>query len=415
LFALVGLGMLLALTVACGERTPADVTSTPFTPPPATAVPGDPVSPAQLAPIGSESIRLVETFSLIRDEAFDDRVVYLTEVPGGEGLLAVVTQTGTVVTFQNDPDVKSFDVLLDISDRVSRDGNEEGLLGLAFDPDYAENGEFFVYYSAADPRRSVLSRFLRGDSGSADPSSEVVILEIEEPFANHNGGMIEFGPDRMLYIGVGDGGSGGDPNGNGQNPGTLLGSVLRIHPQSARQGDSYTVPETNPFVGSNDARAEIWAYGFRNPWRFSFDSATGDLWLADVGQQLREEVDLVVRGGNYGWNRLEGSRCFSPRRDCDDSGTIAPLAEYDHTFGCSISGGYVYRGESIDWLKGVYLYGDFCSGRIWALKYFDGEVISDVLLTDTKVQITSFGQDADGELYVTGFNGGVYRIVDASE
>lgn len=168
-----------------------------------------------------------------------------------------------------------------------------------------------------------------------------MILKIEEPFSNHNGGMIGFGPDGMLYIGVGDGGSGGDPDGNGQNPGTLLGSVLRINPQLARQGDSYTVPETNPFVGSAEGLPEIWAYGLRNPWRFSFDSATGDLWLADVGQQLREEVYLVVRGGNYGWNRLEGSRCFSPRRDCDDSGTIAPLAEYDHTFGCSISGGYV--------------------------------------------------------------------------
>ncbi len=219
------------------------------------------MSPAKLAPIGSESTRLVETFSQIRDEALDDRVVYLTEVPGGEGLLAVVTQTGIVVTFQNDPDVNSFDLLLDISDRVSRDGNEEGLLGLAFDPDYAENGELFVYYSAADPRRSVLSRFLNGDSGHADLSSEVVILKIEEPFSNHNGGMIGFGPDGMLYIGVGDGGSGGDPDGNGQNPGTLLGSVLRINPQVARQGDSYTVPETNPFVGSAEGLPEIWAYG----------------------------------------------------------------------------------------------------------------------------------------------------------
>lgn len=296
LFALVGIGLLLALSLGCGERVPVDVTSTPFTSPLATAFPGDFVTPGQLAPIESESIRLVETFTLIRDDAFADRVVFLTEVPDGEGLLAVVTQTGAVVTFQNDPDVKSFDLLLDISDRVSRDGDEEGLLGLAFDPDYAENGEFFVYYSAADPLRSVLSRFVTGDSGLADPSSEVVILEIEAPFSNHNGGMIEFGPDGMLYIGVGDGGSGGNPNGNGQNMGTLLGSVLRILPQSARQGDSYRVPETNPFVGSDDARVEIWEYGFRNPWRFRFDSATGDLWLADVGEQLREGIDLVVRG-----------------------------------------------------------------------------------------------------------------------
>ena len=409
------LALLFVVAVACGERVPADATRAPFLLPTPASVPGDPVAPGDLAPIVSGEIRLVETFSRIRDAAFADRVVFLTEIPGGGDRLAVVNQVGTIVTFRNDPDVEVFDLLLDIGDRVSRRGNEEGLLGLAFDPDFAGNGEFYVYYSAANPRRSVLSRFVIDDTGRADASTESVLLEIDQPFSNHNGGMIAFGPDGTLYVGVGDGGSGGDPRGNGQNPGTLLGTVLRILPRSAMRGDGYTVPDTNPFVGSPDGRPEVWAYGFRNPWRFSFDRATGELWLADVGQANREEIDLVVRGGNYGWNRLEGTLCFSPRRGCDTEGVIAPVAEYDQTFGCSVTGGYVYRGDSIEWLRGAYIYGDFCSGRIWALKYFDGRVISSLQIADTKVQITSFGQDADGELYVTGFDGGVYRIVDAAE
>jgi len=327
----------------------------------------------------------------------------------------VVSQAGTVVTFRNVPDVESFDLLLDIRDRVNRASNEEGLLGLAFDPDYAKNREFYVFYSASGPRRSVVSRFITGEDGRADPSGEAVILEIEEPYPNHNGGMIGFGPDGMLYIGIGDGGSSGDPHGNGQNPETFLGSVLRILPQSARQGDSYSVPGTNPFVGSAEGRPEIWAYGFRNPWRFSFDSVTGDLWLGDAGEDRIEEIDIVERGGNYGWSRLEGSLCFAPRQGCETEGATGPVVEYDHTLGCSVTGGYVYRGDSIPWLNGAYLYGDFCSGRIWGFKVFDGEVVSNLQIADTDVHITSFGRDAAGELYVTGFEGGVYRIVDAVE
>ena len=411
------LGLMLIAAIGCGDRLPADVARPVEYEPIEIPGPGMGILPApsQYAPLPPGQVRLVEMFTRIREAAFDDRVVFITEVPGEGERLAVVNQAGTIVTFQNDPDVETFDLLLDITGRVSRDGNEEGLLGLAFDRNYPENGEFYVYYSAANPRRSVLSRFVTDESGRADVSTESVVLEIDQPFSNHNGGMIEFGPDGTLYVGVGDGGSGGDPRGNGQNPGTLLGTVLRILPRSARQGDGYTIPATNPFIRSPDGRPEVWAYGFRNPWRFSLDPRTGSLWVGDVGQGDREEIDLVERGGNYGWNRLEGSLCFAPRQGCDREGVIGPVVEYDQAVGCSVTGGYVYRGESIEWLRGVYIYGDFCSGRIWALKYVDHQVISNIQIADTDVQITSFGEDADGELYVVGFKGGVYRVVDAPE
>lgn len=407
------LGLILVAAVGCGDRLPADVTrSVEYEP---AEIPGPGGIPQAPAPTTTplRQVRLSETFTGIQGRAFNDRTVYLTEVPGPGERLAVVNQAGTIVTFRNNPAVEEFDVLLDISDSVSRDGNEEGLLGLAFDPDFAVNGRFYVYYSAADPRRSVLSRFVVGDAGRADMSSELVLLEIEEPFSNHNGGMITFGPDRMLYVGVGDGGSRGDPHGNGQNPQTLLGTVLRIIPPG--RGESYTSPAINPFNRSEEGRPEVWAYGLRNPWRFSFDRETGDLWLGDVGQGDREEINLIVRGGNYGWNRLEGSLCFSPRRGCDTEGVIGPVVEYDHTLGCSVTGGYVYRGESIEWLQGAYVYGDFCSGRIWAVRVREGVVLERAQIAHVDVQIASFGEDAEGELYITGFKGGVYRVVDAAE
>lgn len=406
----VSLGLLVVAAVACGDIQPADV-ARPTTEAPTQIVgPGSPDAPANTTPLGA--IQLTETFLEISEQAFGDRAVFLTEVPGRGERLAVVNQAGTVVTFRNDPRVDTFDVLLDIEDRVSRSGNEEGLLGLAFDPEFVENGQFYVYYSASGPRRSVLSRFEADADGHADESTEFVLLEIEEPFANHNGGMLAFGRDNMLYVGVGDGGSAGDPRSNGQNPDTLLGTVLRIIPPG-RGGESYTSPDTNPFSRLPEGRPEVWAYGFRNPWRFSFDRATGDLWLGDVGQGAREEIDLVVRGGNYGWNRLEGSLCFSPRSGCDTDGVIAPVVEYDHTFGCSVTGGYVYRGEEIEWLRGAYVYGDFCSGRIWAIRVSGGQAYDSALIADTDVSISSFGEDPSGELYVTGFDGGVYRVMDA--
>lgn len=313
-------------------------------------------------------------------------------------------------------------VFLDLSARVSTAGNEEGLLGLAFDADFQSNREFFVYYSAANPRRSMLSRFrVSADPDVADPASEQVVMEIPQPFANHNGGMLAFGPDGYLYVGLGDGGSGGDPSGNGQNLATLLGSILRIDVSGTKKnaGSSYAVPSDNPFVGRPEAEArhEIWAFGLRNPWRFSFDLATGDLWAGDVGQNSWEEIDLILKGANYGWNVMEGGHCF--RGDsCDQSGLVTPLAEYrTGQFGCAVTGGYVYRGNEYPSLRGVYLYADYCSGLIWGLRFRNGKVVAGPkLVAETGRLIPSFAEDRDGELYVTSFGGagqapGVFRVV----
>ena len=319
--------------------------------------------------------------------------------------------------FPNNQQVLQAGTFLDITNRVSEAYNEEGLLGLAFDPDYKSNGYFYVYYSAASPRRSVLSRFSvsQSDPKLADPNSEFIIMEIAEPFGNHNGGQLEFGPDGYLYIGVGDGGppSGGDPLGNGQNTSTLLGSILRIDVSGVSGQMNYRIPIDNPFVGVADGRDEIWAYGLRNPWRFSFDKATGLLWTGDVGQSDWEEIDVVTKGLNYGWNIMEGFHCFSPSVGCDVTGLELPAVEYNHSDGCSVTGGYVYRGPEIPMLFGAYVYGDFCSGKIWALRYDGNSVTEQKLLVDSTLSITSFGQDLDKNLYVLSRNDGIYYLVTA--
>lgn len=354
---------------------------------------------------------------------FTDRPVFLTTVPGAAGWLGVVAQDGMVLAVSQAQGGRDAHTFLDITRRVSRQDNEEGLLGLAFHPRYAENRQLYVYYSAANPRRSVISRFTaRADpsagSGqallSADPASERVVLEVAQPFSNHNGGMMAFGPDGFLYIGLGDGGAGGDPLGHGQNLGTLLGSILRIDVDREDAGLRYAVPRDNPFVRDapqQGSRGEIWAYGLRNPWRFSFDRATGDLWAADVGQSAWEEVDLIRKGGNYGWNVMEGNHCYRPSIGCRTEGLESPLAEYDHGEGCSVTGGYVYRGKAIPELQGAYVYSDFCSGRVWALRSDGGKVTEQAVVAETKLSVSSFGEDADGELYVLAFDGvGVYRV-----
>jgi glucose/arabinose dehydrogenase len=304
-------------------------------------------------------------------------------------------------------------MFLDITDRVNRGGDEEGLLGLAFDPAYQQNGYFYVYYSAANPRRSVVSRFKldQQNADMADPQSEVIIMEVAQPYANHNGGQLVFGPDGYLYIGLGDGGSAGDPHGNGQNLGTLLGKILRIDVSGLSAPGDYTIPVDNPFVGTEGARAEIWAFGLRNPWRFSFDSQTGLLWAGDVGQGSREEIDIIVKGANYGWNIMEGLDCYLPSTGCNQSGLTLPVFEYDHSQGCSITGGYVYRGDRIPSLQGSYVYGDYCSGKIWALTYDGGAVTENILLVDTGLSITSFGEDPAGNLYILDRQGGIYTLV----
>ena len=341
-----------------------------------------------------------------------ERPVFLTHSGDDSGLLYVVEQDGVI--HRIDPATpEQAEVFLDIRSRVSRGGNEEGLLGLAFSPTFADNGRFYVYYTAAKPRRSVLSRFETGADGLGDAQSEEVFLKVGQPFPNHNGGMITFGPDGMLYIGLGDGGSAGDPFGNGQNPGTLLGTILRIDVEQTSEGALYAIPADNPFAGKSGARGEVWAYGLRNPWRFSFDGKTGDLWVGDVGQNAREEVDIVYPGVNYGWNVMEGSTCFRAA-SCADDQLQPPVAEYGHSLGCSITGGYVYRGQRISVLEGVYLYADFCSGRIWGLRHDGAAVTAQGELVKAPFEISSFGEDAEGEVYVVGFDGGIYTFAAAS-
>ncbi|HEY7467668.1 MAG TPA: PQQ-dependent sugar dehydrogenase [Dehalococcoidia bacterium] len=325
-----------------------------------------------------------------------------------DGSWWVTEQEGRIVRIDSQGQAST---VLDISDRVSTQGNEEGLLGLAFAPDFERTKAFFVYYSAADPRRSVISRFTANAAGTASaPASETVRLEIAQPFSNHNGGQIVFGADGFLYVGLGDGGSANDPQRNGQNLNTLLGKLLRID----MSGESaYKVPADNPFAGRQDMRGEIWAYGLRNPWRFSFDSATGDLWLADVGQGSREEVDIITKGGNYGWNIMEGTECRGGGT-CNRDGLLPPVTDYSSTGeDCSITGGFVYRGTRIGGLRGAYVYGDYCTGKIWGLRT-EGFVRSEnQQIADADFSISSFAQGRDGEIYVlqhSASGGGIYQL-----
>ena len=336
----------------------------------------------------------------------------LVQPDDGGDRLYVTEQEGLILAFPNDRQVEEADIFLDIRDRVIDTNREEGLLGLAFDPDYRSNGLFYVYYSADGPRRSIVSRFSASESDPnvADPDSEFIIMEIPQPNPNHNGGQLAFGPDGYLYISLGDGGVDDDPRGDGQNKSTLLGSILRIDVR----GGAPLAPPDNPFVGVAGAHDEIWAYGFRNPWRFSFDDPTGQLWVGDVGNRLWEEIDLVKKGLNYGWNIMEATHCLEPAVDCDKAGLELPVWEYDHKSGdCAITGGYVYRGRDTPSLLGAYVYGDFCSGRIWALRYDGQVVIEQMLLVDSDLFIASFGQDQASNLYVLSRDTGVYRLVPA--
>ena len=343
------------------------------------------------------------------------RPVHLTFPPDGTDRLFVTLQAGRIMVFENDEEVSEAQEFLDIRERVSDRGNEEGLLGLAFDPDYRRNGYFYVYYSAGDPRRSVISRFSVSDEDpeKADPASEMPVLQVRQPFANHNGGQILFGPDGFLYVGLGDGGGRGDSAGNAQNTSTLLGAILRIDVGTLDSNGTYTVPADNPFAGSGSgARGEIWAYGLRNPWRFSFDRETGDMWAGDVGQNRYEEVDIITRGANYGWNVVEASHCYRVSTGCDQANLAPPVIEYGREDGCSITGGYVYRGSLLPSLLGAYVYGDFCSGKIWAFRHDGRRVTGHMQIVDSGLSISSFGEDGFGELLVVSLDGGIYRFVE---
>jgi glucose/arabinose dehydrogenase len=328
----------------------------------------------------------------------------------GSGRLFAIEQPGVIRIIQDGSLLPS--PFLDIRDRVGSSGSEQGLLGLAFHPAYVENGYFFVNYTDRNGDTVIARYRASADPSIADPASEIRLLQIPQPFANHNGGDMVFGPDSYLYISLGDGGSGGDPRNNGQSPDTLLGALLRIE---VGEAESYSIPQDNPFANGG-GRPEIWAYGLRNPWRISFDRQTGDLYIADVGQNSWEEVNFQPSnspgGENYGWNIMEGLHCYQST-SCDQSGLTLPVVEYAlHVEGdCAVTGGYVYRGTSLpDW-QGIYIYGDYCSGRVWGLFQNQTGEWENGLLFETGARITTFGQDESGEIYLVNHRGSVYKLV----
>ncbi|MCB0245092.1 MAG: PQQ-dependent sugar dehydrogenase [Anaerolineae bacterium] len=335
--------------------------------------------------------------------------VLATHAGDGSGQLFIVEKGGTILALgEDDAQPQPF---LDITDRVGSSSSEQGLLGLAFDPDFAANGRFFVYYTDRNGD-TVISRFQASDDRTTgDPGSEVALLTQDQPAGNHNGGMLAFGPDGYLYAGLGDGGGAGDRYDNGQNLGTILGTIIRLDVS----GDQAVVPVDNPLVSQDSARPEIWAYGLRNPWRFSFDRATGDLWIADVGQNQWEEINFQPAGDpggeNYGWPITEGTHCYGSDT-CDTAGLTMPVAEYEHGPGCSVSGGYVYRGAQQPAMQGIYFYGDYCSGQIWGLAAGADGQWQDAQLLDSDAQISAFGETESGELLVVDYGGTIYRLVN---
>ncbi len=347
-------------------------------------------------------------------ESFE-RPVHITHAGDGSERLFVVEQRGRILLLADGKLLP--EPFLDIRSRVNCCG-ERGLLSVAFPPDFAQQGLFYVNYTRAPDNATQVSRFaVSADPNRADPGSEQVLLTIAQPFTNHNGGQLAFGPDGYLYIGMGDGGSGGDPDNRAQNPQDLLGKLLRIDVNHT--GDApYAIPEDNPFYTNPDYRDEIWALGLRNPWRFSFDRATGDLYIADVGQNAYEEINWQPAsspgGENYGWNIMEASHCYPPGTICDPNGLTLPVFEYNHTDGDrSITGGFVYRGQRYPALQGIYFYADYVSGRIWGLRRID-DGWHNQLLYDAPFQISTFGEDESGELYLADYsNGRIYQLRDA--
>jgi glucose/arabinose dehydrogenase len=346
-----------------------------------------------------------------------DQPVYVAGPDDGTERLFVVERPGRIRIIEDGAVLA--EPFLDIAAIVESGGSEQGLLSVAFPPDFAESGVFYVDYTArsgegAGDDTIAQYRVHADDPNRADPESGQVLLAISDPFVNHNGGLLLFGPDGYLYAGLGDGGSGGDPNGNGQNPQTLLGSILRLDPT----GDgTYRIPPDNPFADGKHGAPEVWAWGLRNPWRFSFDRDKGDLYIGDVGQGTIEEIDWLLAGtgggANFGWNIREGSTCFR-EAGCDAAGLTMPVAEYPHSLGCSVTGGYVYRGEREPSLKGVYLFGDYCSGLVWGLVH---ETSGDWVMSEpieTGVRISSFGEDARGEVYLVALTGEIYRITSGA-
>jgi len=373
------------------EETPAPTSTTAPSPTPAPAT--KPASAVQL-----------EAFSSGLSQP-----VYLTHA--GDDRLFVVEKQGTIRIIENGQLQEQ--PFLDIQGRVTSSGYEQGLLSIAFHPDYDEEGTFFVNYTDLQGA-TVVERYERNpeDPNRADPTSGQILLRIPQPYQNHNGGQLQFGPDNYLYIGMGDGGSAGDPQRRAQDPLVLLGKILRIDVDGA---EPYQLPVDNPYYAMSSRRNEIWAMGLRNPWRFSFDQQTGDLFIADVGQNFWEEINFQPAGSpggeNYGWNIMEGTHCYQ-QQQCDSGSLVQPIGEYYHEAGhCSVTGGYVYRGEATPELSGNYIFGDYCSGTIWRLYHMEDDSWSQMQIADTDLFISSFGVDKNGEIYVLDMiNGIIYRL-----
>lgn len=371
--------------------------------------PANPTCFAQPRPVTDAPVRTSRVFASL---SFTQPVAML-HAPGDDSEWYVVEKPGTVRVFDNRDDASEVRTFVDIRNIVDSEPNEAGLLGMAFHPQFESNGRVFLSFNLRQGQQlwSVLTQIRSTDGGQTlDPTTHEILFSVRQPFDNHNGGHISFGPDGFLYLGLGDGGSANDPNGNGQNTSTHLGSLLRFDVDNPSNNQPYGIPADNPFAGGG-GQPEIYAFGLRNPWRFSWDSETGDLWLADVGQDEFEEIDLIERGGNYGWNLKEGFECFAASRPCDDLGVIDPVATYDHSQGDrSITGGYMYRGSDIPGLVGAYVYGDIVTGRIWGL-FPSQEGWESRLLLESSINMATFAEGADGEIYIPNFfDGSIHQL-----
>jgi glucose/arabinose dehydrogenase len=398
-------GALVALLLACQSASVA---------PTRPSGPDGPPTDTRAAPAARQADGAVPQIALQALPFGFRQPLFLTHPGDGSGRMFVVEKGGAIRIIKGDQLLPT--PFLDLTSRITASGSEQGLLGLAFHPGYAENGRFFVGYTDRQGHDTVQRYEVSADPDRADPTSGVTLLSIDDPAPNHNGGMVLFGPDGYLWVGTGDGGGAGDRYHNAQNRQALLGKMLRLDVDG---GEPYAIPTDNPYVGQPGFRPEIWAMGLRNPWRYAFDRATGDLWIADVGQDAYEEIDRVPGGSpgglNFGWPLMEGQHCYPASARCDPGPYVQPLAEYGRDGGCSVTGGYVYRGAAFPRLQGLYFFGDFCSGTIWSLDQVGGAWRMHQQLKQP-IQITSFGEDEAGELYVTTFSGGndghrVYRVV----
>ncbi|KXK55102.1 MAG: PQQ-dependent sugar dehydrogenase [Chlorobi bacterium] len=353
-----------------------------------------------------------EPIQALSDSLTFQAPVEITSARDGSNRLFVLEQQGIVRVFANTPTATSADTFIDIRKKIIV-GSELGLLGIAFHPNYKNNGYFYLSYTAKNPLRSVIARYSVSSTNPnvADTASEEIILQVDQPYNNNKAGKIGFGPDGYLYISLGDGGKTGDPENRAQNLSLLLGKVLRIDVNNAANGKNYSIPPDNPLIGNKQGYAEeIWACGFRNPWRFSFDPQTNRLWLGDVGLYTWEEINIVEKGKNYGWNIMEGKHCASFSPNCDTAGLAQPIWEYPRDEGRTVIGGYVYRGSQLPELVGKYIFGDYTSGRVWALDYAEDSAPVTSLLFQKTLSLTAFGLDENNELLMLSYNGRIYRI-----